>query len=130
MPSNSRTPEPRSVLLPPWVAGGWRVVLTHGNGPQVAFILLRSELMRESAPVPRLTLDMSVADSQGGIGYILDSSLTSEPGRLGLQDRVACVLTHTVVARGDPAFHQPSKPIGPWYTPDQAAVMRRREGWQ
>jgi carbamate kinase len=111
------------------VADGWRVVLTHGNGPQVGFILLRSELVADSAPVPRLTLDMSVADSQGGIGYILDSSLTSELGRLGFRDRVACVLTHTVVARDDPAFQEPSKPIGPWYTPDQAAEMRRRDGW-
>jgi carbamate kinase len=111
------------------VAGGWKIVLTHGNGPQVGFILLRSELVGDSAPVPRLTLDISVADSQGGIGYILDSSLTSELGRLGLRDRVACVLTHTVVARDDPAFQKPSKPIGPWYAPDQAAEMRRREGW-
>ena len=111
------------------VADGWKVVLTHGNGPQVGFILLRSELVGDSAPVPRLTLDISVADSQGGIGYILDSSLTSELGRLGLRDRVACVLTHTVVARDDPAFQKPSKPIGPWYAPDQASEMRRREGW-
>ena len=111
------------------VAGGWKIVLTHGNGPQVGFILLRSELVGDSAPVPRLTLDISVADSQGGIGYILGSSLTSELGRLGLRDRVACVLTHTVVARDDPAFQKPSKPIGPWYASDQATEMQKRDGW-
>jgi carbamate kinase len=111
------------------VADGWKIVVTHGNGPQVGFILLRSELVGASAPVPRLSLDMSVADSQGGIGYIMDSSFTSELARLGLRDRVACVLTHTVVASDDPAFKKPSKPIGPWYTPEQAAVVQQREGW-
>src|SRR5919109_4175265 len=53
------------------VADGWRVVVTHGNGPQVGFILLRSELVSEDAPVPRLSLDMAVADSVGGVGYII-----------------------------------------------------------
>ncbi len=111
------------------VANGWKVVVTHGNGPQVGFILLRSELVGDSAPVPQLSLDMCVADSQGGIGYILGSSLASELGRRGFRDRVACILTHTVVAGGDPAFRTPSKPIGPWYSADQAAVRRQREGW-
>jgi carbamate kinase len=111
------------------VADGWKVVVTHGNGPQVGFILLRSELVGDSAPVPRLSLDMCVADSQGGIGYILSSTLAGELARLGLRDRVACVLTHTVVARGDPAFQTPTKPIGPWYSADQAAVKQTQEGW-
>lgn len=111
------------------VAGGWKVVVTHGNGPQVGFILLRSELAGDSAPVPRLSLDMCVADSQGGIGYILGSTLGSELSRLGLRDRVACLLTHTVVSRDDPAFKKPSKPIGPSYSADQADVKRQREGW-
>jgi carbamate kinase len=111
------------------VAAGWQIVLTHGNGPQVGFILLRSELVGDSAPIPRLTLDISVADSQGGIGYILNSSLTSELGRLGMRDRVACVLTHTVVAPDDPAFQNPTKPIGPWYPAERATVMQQRDGW-
>jgi len=111
------------------VVAGWKVVITHGNGPQVGFILLRSELAGDSAPVPRLPLDMCVADSQGGIGHLLASSLDGELGRRGLRDRAACVLTHTVVARDDPAFQSPSKPIGPWYSADQAAAKRRREGW-
>lgn len=110
------------------VADGWQVVVTHGNGPQVGFILLRSEVVGTSAQVPQLSLDMCVADSQGGIGYILASSLASELGRLGLRDRVACILTHTVVAQNDPAFQQPSKPIGPWYTAEQGAA-KQRAGW-
>ena len=86
------------------VADGWRIVLTHGNGPQVGFILLRSELVGDSAPIPQLSLDMAVADSQGGLGYIIGSSLVSELGRRGLPDRVACVLTQTVVDSEDTAF--------------------------
>jgi len=111
------------------VADGWRVVVTHGNGPQVGFILLRSELIGESAGIPRLSLDMSVADSQGGIGHILGNALLNELGARGLRDRVACLLTHVVVDPGDPAFTHPTKPIGPAYTAEEAAVKRERDGW-
>jgi carbamate kinase len=110
------------------VADGWKIVVTHGNGPQVGFILLRSELAGNTPLVPQLSLDMCVADSQGGIGYILASSLDSELGRLGFLDRVACILTHTVVAPHDPAFQNPSKPIGPWYAAEQVAA-KQRDGW-
>jgi len=111
------------------VAGGWKVVLTHGNGPQVGFILLRSELVGDSALVPQLSLDMCGADSQGGIGHILGSALANELAPLGVRDRVACILTHTVVAADDPAFQKPSKPIGPWFTAEQAAAKQARSGW-
>jgi carbamate kinase len=112
------------------VADGWGIVLTHGNGPQVGFILLRSELIADSAPVPHLSLEMSSADSQGGIGHILAMALLNELGERGLHDRVAYVLTHTVVDANDPAFGQPTKPIGPFYTAAEAAKKRLRNGWQ
>jgi len=111
------------------VADGWRVVVTHGNGPQVGFILLRSELIGESSGIPRLSLDMSVADSQGGIGHILGNALLNELGRRGLNDTVACILTHVVVDPDDPAFGEPTKPIGPPYSPEEADAKRRDEGW-
>ena len=111
------------------VADGWRVVLTHGNGPQVGFILLRSELVSEDAPVPRLTLDMAVADSVGGVGYIMTNSLVNELGRVGLADRVVCVMTQTVVDPDDPAFQHPTKPIGPAYPAAEAERLQREEGW-
>ena len=111
------------------VADGWRIVLTHGNGPQVGFILLRSELVGDSAPIPQLSLDMAVADSQGGLGYIIGSSLVSELGRRGMPDRVACVLTQTVVDPEDPAFQQPSKPIGSAYSEADAELHRARDHW-
>ncbi len=111
------------------VADGWRVVVTHGNGPQVGFILLRSEFVGDSAPVPQLSLDMCGADSQGGIGHILGNALLGELAEVGLLDRVACLLTHTVVAADDPAFRTPSKPIGPYFTVEQADAKRERAGW-
>ncbi len=111
------------------VADGWRVVVTHGNGPQVGFILLRSELIGESSGIPRLSLDMSVADSQGGIGHILGNALLNELGRRGLSDTVACILTHVVVDPGDAAFNDPTKPIGPAYSAEEADAKRRDEGW-
>jgi carbamate kinase len=110
------------------VADGWRVVVTHGNGPQVGFILLRSELAGDEDFTPRLSLDMAVADSEGGIGYIIGNSLTNELGRVGLADRVACVLTQTVVDPADPAFSHPTKFIGRAY-PRAEADARRAEGW-
>ena len=111
------------------VADGWRVVVTHGNGPQVGFILLRSELVGDSSPIPRLSLDMSVADSQGGIGHILGNALLNELGGRGIRDQVACVLTHVVVDERDPAFTDPTKPIGPAYSAEEAETKRTVEGW-
>jgi carbamate kinase len=111
------------------VADGWRVVVTHGNGPQVGFILLRSELVGDSSPIPRLSLDMSVADSQGGIGHILGNALLNELGARGIRDQVACVLTHVVVDERDPAFTDPTKPIGPAYSADEAETKRTVAGW-
>jgi len=111
------------------VADGWRVVVTHGNGPQVGFILLRSEMIGDSPFIPRLSLDMSVADSQGGIGHILGNALLNELGARGLKDRVACLLTHVVVDPQDRAFAEPTKPIGPSYSAEEAAVKRERDGW-
>ena len=111
------------------VADGWGVVLTHGNGPQVGFILRRSEMASDAEFTPRLSLDMCVADSEGGIGYIIGNSLVSELGRRGMADRVACVLTQTVVDLDDPAFQHPSKPIGSGYSADEAELHRTRDGW-
>jgi carbamate kinase len=112
------------------VEAGWRVVVTHGNGPQVGFILLRSEMVNGGAFIPKLSLDMCVADSEGGVGYIVDNCLVNELGRRGLTDRAVCVLTQTVVDPSDPAFQRPTKPIGGLFSADEAAQRRARDGWQ
>jgi len=111
------------------VEAGWRVVVTHGNGPQVGFILLRSELADGKAFTPSLTLDMCVADSEGGVGYIVDNTLSNELSRRGLHDRVACLLTQTVVDAADPAFQHPSKPIGSACSAEEADRHRTQDGW-
>ena len=110
------------------LSDGQRLVLTHGNGPQVGFILLRSELAANSPLVPQLSLDMCVADSQGGIGYILLSALENALSRDGAPG-VICLLTRTVVDRDDPAFAAPTKPIGPWFTAEEARQRQAANGW-
>ncbi|WP_367652466.1 hypothetical protein [Intrasporangium sp.] len=112
------------------VKRGWRVVLTHGNGPQVGYILRRSDLVAESAPeLPQLALDMRVADSQGSLGYILGSSLQSARATAGLPQQVVAMLTHTVVDQGDPAFTHPTKPIGSFYDEWKASDLAAQHGW-
>ena len=95
----------------------------------MGFILLRSELVPDDAPVPRLNLEMSVADSQGGIGHILGQALLNELAARGLPDKVACVMSHVVVDPADPAFGQPTKPIGPFYTKEESDQRAARNGW-
>ncbi|MPZ95118.1 MAG: carbamate kinase [Propionibacteriales bacterium] len=112
------------------IEAGWRIVVTHGNGPQVGFIKRRSDLVAELAPeLPHLDLDMCVADSQGSLGYILASSLGSRLRERGVPDRVAALLTHTVVDAADPAFHQPTKPIGGFYPEDDARRLADVHHW-
>ena len=107
---------------------GYRIVLTHGNGPQVGAALLRSE--RGASLVPGLPLDVCDASTQGEIGYLLQQSLDTEFRRAGLRVPVATVLTQVVVALDDPAMRQPTKPIGPFYSRADAEERRSRFGWE
>jgi carbamate kinase len=118
----------RSVVA--MIAEGWSVVITHGNGPQVGFILRRSDLVSSLAPeIPRIGLEIAGADSQGGIGHIVGITLAGALRRAGLERPVAAVVTHTVVDPQDPAFAAPSKPIGAWYGAEQAAELQRTDRW-
>jgi carbamate kinase len=110
------------------VRDGYRIVLTHGNGPQVGAALLRSE--RGASLVPKLPLDVCDASTQGEIGYLLQQSLDTEFRRAGLRVPVATVLTQVVVALDDPAMQQPTKPIGPFYSRADAEERRSRFGWE
>jgi carbamate kinase len=106
---------------------GYRVVITHGNGPQVGFILLRSEHSR--GLLHQVPLDSIVADTQGALGYQLQQALENEFRRRGLRKSVATIVTQTLVDRNDAAFAQPTKPIGEFYTRDQAEERMRTEQW-
>lgn len=107
---------------------GYRLVITHGNGPQVGAALLRSE--RASDQVPGHTLDVCDADTQGEIGYLLAQSVRNELARAGLRVPVVAVLTQCVVSADDPAMQNPTKPIGPFYSKADAEERRRTLGWQ
>jgi len=107
---------------------GYRLVITHGNGPQVGAQLLRSE--RASDLVYSQTLDVCGAASQGEIGYLLAQSLENELAAAGIDVPVASLVTQTLVSRNDPAMQRPTKPIGPFYSRVVAEEKKRLLGWQ
>lgn len=109
------------------LAAGYRVVVTHGNGPQVGEALLRSELAAHQA-VP-LPLDVCVAETQGSIGYLLQQTLHQTLQRRGLSRPVITLLTQVLVSKRDRAFRHPAKPVGPFYTREQAHDRRRALRW-
>ena len=109
------------------VAEGWNVAVAHGNGPQVGFILRRSELAaHELHEVP---LDVCGADSQGAIGYALQQSLHNHFKERSMEAQAVTVVTQVEVDSEDPAFADPSKPIGSFMDEGQAAKRRDEEGW-
>lgn len=109
-------------------ADGWNLVITHGNGPQVGAALLRSE--RAAGEVYTHPLDVCVATTQSEIGYLLEQALESELRRKGLQTPVMTVLTQVRVREDDPAFNHPTKPIGPFYSRENAEQTRLQYGWE
>jgi carbamate kinase len=106
---------------------GYRIAITHGNGPQVGDILLKNECAKESLPM--MPLDVCGAESQGMIGYFFQQSMDRELTSAGLSCPVVTVLTQTRVDPDDPAFRSPSKPIGPFYTHFEASRLREEKGW-
>lgn len=109
------------------VKAGHRLILTHGNGPQVGNVLLRVELAAEH--VYRLPLDICDSDTQGGIGYMLQQILGNELELLNLPRKVATVVTQVEVDERDPAFGTPTKPIGNFMTPQEAIQKENQFGW-
>jgi carbamate kinase len=99
-----------------------RLVVTHGNGPQVGNELLRQD--RAADEVPPLPLYLAVAQTQAEIGALIEAELGPVAGQ-----PVACLLTHVVVAEDDPAFDRPTKPIGPFYSSEQARTLEQERGW-
>jgi carbamate kinase len=109
------------------IKDGWDVAIGHGNGPQVGFILRRSELAaHELHEVP---LDVCGADSQGAIGYALAQNLENDFERLGLDRHAVAVVTQVEVSADDPAFQAPSKPIGSFMDEAEATRRREQDGW-
>jgi carbamate kinase len=109
------------------VEAGWTVVLTHGNGPQVGFILRRSGIAK--GMVPEVPVDYADADTQGAIGYMFQRALYNEFQRRKLKRKVVAVVTQVQVDPDDPAFRNPTKPIGAHMTEDVAKSLAEDFGW-
>ncbi|MGB8344503.1 MAG: carbamate kinase [Ktedonobacteraceae bacterium] len=107
---------------------GWNVVITHGNGPQVGFILLRSEYSQHV--LHTVPLDSCGADTQGAIGYMIQQSLHNEFARRHIARQCLTVVTQVLVDSDDPALQNPSKPIGSFYKEEAARIKMAEEGWQ
>lgn len=110
------------------VARGWRVVVTHGNGPQVGFILRRSEIAHRQVPV--VPMDYATADTQGAIGSMFQRALHHEFALRRLDRAAVTLVTHVAIDPRDPAFARPDKPIGPFYPEARARHLAELLGWQ
>lgn len=108
---------------------GWDVAIGHGNGPQVGFILRRSEIAHKVEGMHEVPLDVCGADTQGAIGYALQQNLQNELHRRGIHRPVATVVTQVLVDRNDPAFQNPTKPIGGFMTEEEARRRQQEQGW-
>lgn len=109
------------------VEAGHKVVIAHGNGPQVGYILLRSEYARKI--LHTVPLDSCVADTQGAIGYQLQRALDNEFKKAGLDQPVATVVTQVEVSDSDPSFSNPTKPIGSFMSEEDAKYHAENDGW-
>jgi carbamate kinase len=108
---------------------GWDIAIGHGNGPQVGFILRRSEIAHKVEGMHEIPLDVCGADSQGAIGYALQQNIQNELKKRGINKSVATVITQVRVDPKDPAFQAPSKPIGTFMEKDEAQRRQTELGW-
>ena len=108
---------------------GWDVAIGHGNGPQVGFILRRSEIAAKVEGMHEVPLDVCGADSQGAIGYALQQNLQNELYQRGIKKKVVTIITQVLVDKEDPAFQKPSKPIGGFMDADEAKRRKEEQGW-
>lgn len=109
------------------IESGRKVIITHGNGPIVGNILERNEAAKDR--IPPMPLDICGADSQGGIGYMIQQILGNVLRRRGIENPVVSIVSQVVVSDEDDAFQKPTKPIGPYYTLDESKELERSKGW-
>ena len=106
---------------------GYDIVITHGNGPQVGALLLQNDCAKET--IPPMPLDVLNAETQGQIGYIVQRELINALHERGIDKMVATIVTQVVVREDDPAFKNPTKFVGPYYTKDEAEKLMKEKGW-
>lgn len=108
---------------------GYNLVLSHGNGPQVGNILMRNDAGEQLYSIAQMPLDICVADSQGGIGYMIERMLLNVLMEFGIDKNVVTIVTQVVVDKDDPAFQNPEKRIGKIYTKNEADDLNEKKGW-
>src|SRR5512141_679855 len=111
------------------IEAGWDLAIGHGNGPQVGFILRRSEIAAKAEGMHEVPLDVCGADSQGAIGYEFQQALQNEYHKRGIQKNAATVITQMLVDQKDTAFQKPSKPIGSFMDEAEAQHRAKDMGW-
>lgn len=111
------------------VKKGYDLIITHGNGPQVGNILLRNEAGYSTYKIPKMPLDICVADSQGGIGYMLEKELKNLLWKNKIKKNVITIITQVEVDPDDPAFKDPTKPVGGFFLKEEADLMARANNW-
>jgi len=109
--------------------GDYEVVITHGNGPQVGALLLHMDAGQTIHGIPAQPMDVAGAMTQGQIGYMIGQALRNELKRRGVEKPIATIVTQTLVDKNDPAFQNPSKPVGPFYDEETAKKLAREKGW-
>jgi carbamate kinase len=105
----------------------YKIVVTHGNGPQVGNILLQQDIAKEV--IPPFPLDVNGAMTQGYIGYMISQSLKNVLEKENIEKDVSCVVTQVLVDKNDSSFQNPSKPVGPFYTKEEAETLIKEKGW-
>jgi len=108
---------------------GYDLVITHGNGPQVGNILMRNDAGEQVYGIPQMPVDICVADSQGGIGYMIERMLRNVLKKHSIEKEVVTLVTMSVVDKNDPALHNPTKRIGKIYSFEESQVLSKKKGW-
>ena len=108
---------------------GYEVVITHGNGPQVGALLLHMDAGQQLYGIPAQPMDVAGAMTQGQIGYMIQQALINELRERKIDKPVATIVTQTIVDKNDPAFQNPSKPVGPFYDEETAKRLAKEKGW-
>jgi carbamate kinase len=109
---------------------GKDLVIAHGNGPQVGNVLLQHEAGFKTFGIPKMPMDVCVAETQGSIGYMIEQQMRNVLHEEGLQRNIVTLITQVVVDKNDMAFQKPTKPVGPYYTEAEAYGMEQERGWQ
>ncbi len=123
---NSRSTTENLINL---IKQGYEIIITHGNGPQVGNIVLRNEAGYSKYKIPRMPLDICVADSQGGIGYMLERQLLNTLNENKIKKNVITLVTQVLVDKNDIAFQDPTKPIGGFYLKEEAQLLQKSNSW-